>query len=363
MRSSFSNLLSSTVLAIALGTLPLQAAGTSSTDTADKKELTGELKQRKAAEDMLKRLGNTTSQLLTPSILVPPPMQGVASAESGAPRSKAELAYGAFQRGWYLTALDLATSAIENGEIPAATLIGVLYETGSGVPLDTEKAAKWYETAASAGDSRASLRLGLMLLTGNGVKEDRHAAAEQFKLAAKDGIAEALINLALLYQEGEVLPRNMKKAADLLEQAADQGDVSAMHSLGQLLLDEAEETHDEMRGAFWLGRAARRGNVAAQVEYAILLFQGEGVVPNQKEAADWFEKAAYSGNPVAMNRLARIYAYGRGRGQNIVLAAVWQHLANKQGLFDSEIDDMTASLSLEQQEQVAEKVARLKSKL
>ncbi|WP_041768769.1 tetratricopeptide repeat protein [Pseudovibrio sp. FO-BEG1] len=272
-------------------------------------------------------------------------------------------AYGAFQRGWYLTALALATRQAEAGITSSKTLLGVLYESGRGIPQDLPLAASWYELASNDGDPQAALRLGLLYLAGAGTKADKDKAAQQLEKAAAANIPEALYNLALLHQEGKVRPNDPKQIKSLLERASETGDADAMLELGIYLKDGPEEIRDPLRAAFWMGRAARRGLVPAQIYYATLLFKGDGVVPNEAEAADWFERAASKGNPIAMNRLARIYANGRGRPVDLIEASAWQFHAGRQGILDSDLEALSNSLSLEQQEQASKRAAEIGIKI
>src|SRR5580698_8945568 len=53
-----------------------------------------------------------------------------------------DLAFGAFQRGYFLTAFQLATEhATDQGDAKSMTLLGELYANGLGVPRDDAKAA------------------------------------------------------------------------------------------------------------------------------------------------------------------------------------------------------------------------------
>ena len=64
--------------------------------------------------------------------------------------------YGAYQRGLYKTAFDLAiTRAQDNRDAKAMTMLGELYANGLGIKRDYAKAADWYQRAADAGDRRA----------------------------------------------------------------------------------------------------------------------------------------------------------------------------------------------------------------
>lgn len=255
-----------------------------------------------------------------------------------------DLAYGAFQRGWFLTSMAMATPLAENGDPAAQTLLGVLHETGRGIARDYIKAAEWYQLAAAQGSAEAALRLGQFYLLGNGVPADTKKAADYFEIAAEAEKPSALYNLALLFQSGDGRARDTKKARDLLMKAARLNDPEAQYTLGLSYLEGIGGTIDEGQGAFWLGRAARRGHTSAQVYYGILRFQGRGLDPDETEAASWFERAAMTGNPVAMNRLARIYANGRGRPQDPVQAAGWHYVARALGVEDPMLDTFVNGL-------------------
>ncbi|GAB4537382.1 MAG: hypothetical protein Tsb0019_38590 [Roseibium sp.] len=253
-------------------------------------------------------------------------------------------AYSAFQRGWFLTALGLATPLAEAGDTAAQALMGVLHEAGLGIVQDKTKAADWYGLAAAKGDAGSAMQLGQFYLLGTGVETDKKKAADYFEQAAESGNASALYNLALLYQEGEGRPFDEARARELLEEAAKLNDPEAQYALALSYLEAQTGLNDPGQGAFWMGRAARRGHTSAQVYYGILRFQGKGVDPNEAEAADWFERAATAGNPVAMNRLARVYAYGRGREQDYAAAAGWHLIARTLGVADFDLDRIVESL-------------------
>jgi TPR repeat protein len=264
----------------------------------------------------------------------------------GTPLS-AEYVYSLFQQGWYLSAFAAATPLAEKGDPSAQTLIGVLFESGSGIEQDHEKAAQWYELAAAQKDPGAAYQLAQLYLLGTGVSEDKKRSADLFEIAAEAGNASAKYNLALLFQEGEGRPYSEDRARTLLLEAAESNDPEAQYALGLSYLESISGVSDPGQGAFWLGRAARRGHVSAQVYYGILRFQGKGVDPNEEEAADWFERAANAGNPVAMNRLARLYAYGRGREQDLLTAASWHYAARALGVSDLKLDTLITALDEE----------------
>ena len=56
--------------------------------------------------------------------------------------------------------------------------LGVMYETGDGVPKSYTKAAKWYRLAAQAGDVHAQVNLGWLYQKGRGNNEKHPAQCQ-----------------------------------------------------------------------------------------------------------------------------------------------------------------------------------------
>ena len=126
-------------------------------------------------------------------------LAGAAAAQTGelrlsrdvAPAAAREpdLAYGAYQRGLYLTALREATARLARDPEDAAamTLLGELHNQGLGAQQDPAKAAEWYRLAAKRGDARALAALGLMAIDGRGMDEDPAQGKAWLEDAARKG--------------------------------------------------------------------------------------------------------------------------------------------------------------------------------
>src|SRR6185437_15325901 len=82
------------------------------------------------------------------------PVPAPDKAEAPAPDNpNADLVYGAYQRGLYKTAFDLAMKrAQENKDSAAMTMLGELYANALGVKRDYGKAIEWYQRATDLGD-------------------------------------------------------------------------------------------------------------------------------------------------------------------------------------------------------------------
>ena len=282
------------------------------------------------------------------ALLFAPPALAQGVGLRPTPLNGVDLAYGAYQRGLYLTAVREATARLERDpeDTAAMTLLGELHNQGLGVRQDPVKAAEWYRLAGARGDAHALAALGLMALDGRGMPKDPAQGRAWLEAAAAKREPTAAYNLAVILLATGA-PGDLVRAVELLRIAADAEIADAQHALGVLYLQGRGVTRDPAEAARWFLRASRNGHTVATVEHAILLFNGEGVPANEPLAARHFRHAAAQGNAIAQNRLARLYAAGRGVPQNLVEAAAWHLLAAGQGLADAWLDQALRNLSAE----------------
>ena len=88
-------------------------------------------------------------------------------------KKRLDPAYGAFQRGLYVTALNLAMPRARNGDPAAQTLVAEILSRGLGVPRNEVEAAKWYALASEQGVPEAQFQYALLLLDGGLCQEGR----------------------------------------------------------------------------------------------------------------------------------------------------------------------------------------------
>ena len=263
------------------------------------------------------------------------------------PRAPTDYAFGAYQRGYFLTALELALPRAEEGDAAAQTLIAEIYARGLGVAQNTERAAGWYQLASNNGDRLAAFELGMLYQDGIGVPRNRQRAAELFNISAEAGYIPAKYNLALLHVEGVYADPNLTRAAALMKEAADAELPEALYDYGAMLLEGAGLAPDVEQGADYIRRAAEAGLADAQVDYATLLYLGQGVEQDIEAAATWYGIAAGQGNVVAQNRYAKLLAVGEGVTLDLEEAAMWRALARRQGLTDPDLDRLLISTPAE----------------
>ena len=110
-----------------------------------------------------------------------------ASAPAAGSAANIDLAYGAYERGFYLTAFNLATQRAAQNDAAAMTLLGELYAQGLGVGHDDKKAADWYRLGAEHGDPNAMFSLAMFNMAGRGGLNDHTTAVKLLEQAAKLG--------------------------------------------------------------------------------------------------------------------------------------------------------------------------------
>ena len=274
------------------------------------------------------------------------------------PGVKPDLAFGAYQRGYYVTALREAMKRIDAdpADGPAMTLVGQLYKDGLGVRLDPAEAARWFKLAAARGDAQGAFSLAMAYLRGAGVKEDPKAARPLLDQAAAAGHSGALYNLGLMNIDEDL--QDFARAADYFRRAVDLGNMDAAYALALLYRDGRGVPQDAVKAAQLLKQAADENIVAAEVEYAIMLFNGDGIPKDEAAAARYFARAAATNNPVAANRLARLLATGRGVARNMVEAMKWHLLARAAGIKDEWLDSQLNALSPRDRTAVEEALRR-----
>ncbi|SHE92377.1 tetratricopeptide repeat protein [Devosia limi] len=272
------------------------------------------------------------------------PAEAISNEIFGGPRVAADAAFGAFQRGYFLTALELALPRAEKGDAAAQTLIAEIYAKGLGVAQNEQRAAGWYQLASNNGDVLATFELALLYQEGAGVPRNRARAAELFKKAADGGYVPAKYNLALLHVEGIYADPSLVTAATLMKEAADAELPEAQYDYGVMLLEGAGVAPNPVEGARYIGLAAEQDLIAAQIDYATLLYMGQGIEKDVTEAARWYARAAEGGNAVAQNRYAKLVASGEGVTLDLQEAAMWRALARRQGLSDPALDRLLVSI-------------------
>lgn len=266
-------------------------------------------------------------------------------------------AFGAYQRGYYLTALQLALPRAENGDPAAQTLAAEIYANGLGVRRNPQEALKWYQKAAENGVPDAQMQYALMLLDGELVNPDRDKAFILMRSAAEAGKPLAQFNLAQMLSDSG----RLEEAVEWYEKAAQAKLADAQYAMAQIHAEGVGGKQQDMEEARrWLGLAARSNFDTAQLDLGTWMVEGRGGEVDYAEGFAWLKRAADSGNVAAWNRVAKLYLAGVGVDPDPILAAAWYMRARKAGLEDESMESFLEGLTQEQLQDAEERLESLR---
>ena len=228
--------------------------------------------------------------------------------------------------------------------------MGISYELGHGVEIDTAMAMSYYRQAGEAGNSTGYVYLGDLLLHGySGQPADDTAAFHYYSTAAilEGDNTLAYLRTAKCYLHGIGIAADTAAALYYAQEAADGGSHEAMSIMGDALYygwngitpdkDSAYQYYflasqgDDPRGDYMIGdllfdegmydqslhyilSSVRHGSVDALVSYARALWVGAGIEANPELACDLLENAAPQ-NSSGMAHFLLGYAHLAGHGR------------------------------------------------
>lgn len=111
----------------------------------------------------------------------------------------------------------------ENGKIQAMYDVGKLYQRGRGVNKNINKAAGWYQKAATAGHAAAQAKLGILYFEGRGVPQDYIKAVKLLNAAAKQNVPSAFYQLANMFELGTGVRQDLHQSIYWYKRAKQSG--------------------------------------------------------------------------------------------------------------------------------------------
>ena len=201
-------------------------------------------------------------------------------------------AYGAFQRGQYLTAFTIATQRVEQQrrrQGDGAARRALCHRPGR--EAGRHKAAEWYRLAADRGDRDAMFALAMLRMAGRAGPVNREEAAKLLAAAARLEHPMASYNLAHALSRRPAVPAGFRARRRTVPRGRGSrqpgGAIRACHPLQ----GGPRREGGHRRGDAAALSAAIADNPDAQVEYAIALFNGSGVAKNEEGAARFLRAA------------------------------------------------------------------------
>jgi TPR repeat protein len=198
------------------------------------------------------------------------------------------------------------------GDANGCAQLGIAYETGSGLPADTRRAAALYEQACNGKDPLGCARLARMYAHGSGIPKDAARAAALYKQACGGASASSCWQLGYRYEYGKDRPVDAAFAAALFEAACAAGEASGCGSLAFMLADGSGVTLDLARAAALYKQACDHDAVHYCANLGDLYEHGKGVAQDAVQAAALYQKACTAKDRLGCSGLASLYRTGTG---------------------------------------------------
>ena len=159
----------------------------------------------------------------------------------------------------YEEAMPLYQKACDGGEMAGCANLGVLYESGNGVPQDFERARVLYQKACDGGEMAGCASLSGMYWAGAGVAKNDALARIFAQKACDCGFMEGCVGLGLLFS-GQGPIRDISQARALFQKACDGGEMVGCDRLGELYRDGNGVAKNRTLARQLFGKACDGGN-------------------------------------------------------------------------------------------------------
>lgn len=205
--------------------------------------------------------------------------------------------------------------AIAGGSGEALRALGLLFRYDDAIaPAERAeaddlllRAARYFETAAEAGDPRAQCRFGKMLVRGEGMEPDRKRGLACWRKGAPVAGVGWQVALGNELWGDENGPGDWAEAVDWFARAAKAGHRGAAYLLGASYATGEHVAKDYAKAVHWYQEAARLGDAEAKYNLGIMYCVGEGVAVDRELGRKLLLEAGEEGDMLAQDLLADAY--------------------------------------------------------
>jgi TPR repeat protein len=225
-------------------------------------------------------------------------------------------------------AQDLYEDGCDDGRAASCYQLGVLYDTGRGLPAaDPARGRELFERACQGGSTKACSEISGKLLSGTGVAADVTRGRELAGKACEGGSAAGCAQLARAYAEGLGVPEDETRALGLYMDACDLGDAESCFNSSlrfERLRDVAPE--NGYRAFATVERACHLGDSRACTKTGTLYERGQDTYKDLEQARAVYRYACdgtdcHAGDPAGCFHLAVLLRDGSGGERDEAKAA------------------------------------------
>ena len=215
-------------------------------------------------------------------------------------------------------ALDYYLQYIEYNPKDTDTLlhIGLIYESGLGVPLNIDLARRYYERAAEQDETGMAYNfLGGTYMNDEETESNERKAVHYFQKAIELGNTNAMFRISYYLHNGKGgLQVDIPREIELLTEASKRGNHQATYRLGLLFEDNESGMAQNLElSVKYFQLAADNGILAAINKMGELYLFGEVIPANLTKAISCFMAASEQGYGKASYWLGRLHTDGIGQ--------------------------------------------------
>lgn len=140
-----------------------------------------------------------------------------------------------FNRKQYYEAYEIYNNLSESGDADSANQIGLMLQSGLGLPKDEKRALSYFKIAADRGSLWGYYNLGYLHLKGILVQRNYSESIRYFKYAADRNHAESQNYMGLIYANGYGVKKDLKVALNWYKIAASNGSSFARQNISGLI--------------------------------------------------------------------------------------------------------------------------------
>lgn len=215
-------------------------------------------------------------------------------------------------------ALDYYLQYIEYNPKDTDTLlhIGLIYESGLGVPLNIDLARRYYERAAEQDETGMAYNfLGGTYMNDEETESNEQKAVHYFQKAIELGNTNAMFRISYYLHNGKGgLQVDIPREIELLTEASKRGNHQATYRLGLLFEDNESGMAQNLElSVKYFQLAADNGILAAINKMGELYLFGEVIPANLTKAISCFTAASEQGYGKASYWLGRLHTDGIGQ--------------------------------------------------
>lgn len=149
------------------------------------------------------------------------------SADQGCVYAQCELAKIYIDKFFHKLAYDYARPAAKLGNAVAENILGNMYSCGWHVPINHDKALKWYTRSAEKNYAPGQISMSIYYSLSNRVDYNPLLEFEWTKKAAKQGLVQSQYEIACRYDQQNFKFHDKQKALKWYKRAADRGNTYA----------------------------------------------------------------------------------------------------------------------------------------